>query len=226
MPGSTIRSPRSRRSAERRPPAPVPARRAPSPELIAAARRRTRAAEAYCTELRLGTTASTAAATHAGSPSSVEHADLLRALRILGAEHAAVDPQSRGWRRVLAAERECSFTPFLLAACLNDEVSDGERARFERHLNSCLTCQAAELRTGRAERAFTGILRGHAALFSRVDLAPGPRVGAQPPQASAVAPVAPAGRARTPPRRLGVASAGSAVVVGLWVWRRRVRAAQ
>lgn len=77
---------------------------------------------------------------------------------MLAAKHAAVDPEIRGWRRVLAAERECSFTPFLLAARSNGELSDAARKGFERHLDACVTCQGAELRFARAERAFDGVL--------------------------------------------------------------------
>jgi anti-sigma factor RsiW len=144
-------------------------------------------------------------------------------MRVLGAEHASVDPKARGWRRVLASERECSFTPFLLAACLNGDVSDPERARFERHLESCLTCQAAEVRFVRAERAFAGVLRGRAALNSAIAVqAPAPQpteARPSPPARDIPEPSPQASRpATTVATELAAALAAGAVLA---VWLRR-----
>jgi hypothetical protein len=93
-----------------------------------------------------------------------DQADLLQSMHVLAARYATVDPELRGWRRILAAERECAFTPSLLAARSSGELSDGEREQFDRHLESCLTCQAAELRFGRAERSFNVIAHAPAAV--------------------------------------------------------------
>ncbi len=169
-------------------------------------------------------------------------------MRLLAAEHAVVDPQLRGWRRVLAAERECSFTPFLLAAHWNGELSDSERRRLERHLGSCLICQAAELRFGRAERVFDGMLQAAPALgaitaaaraeqattqFERVPAvappAPPPPVAAPtaparavtPPAAPAPATPAPSRTRRRPKRTRTAAIASGAALAAVLVARRR-----
>ncbi len=47
----------------------------------------------------------------------------------------------------------------MLAARANDELSEAERAKLDDHCESCLTCQALELRSRRAERAFAAIMR-------------------------------------------------------------------
>ena len=142
-------------------------------------------------------------------------------MRLLAAKYANVDPATRGWRRILAAERECSFTPFLLAGRSNAELSDAELERFERHLETCLVCQAAELRFERAERAFDGVLRRDIALeaiaianrseqatvqFERVRVAAEPSIPTAIQGPSGAHPVGPVRRCRL----CGAARPGSA----------------
>ncbi|MDQ6607400.1 MAG: hypothetical protein M3Z06_12740, partial [Actinomycetota bacterium] len=61
-----------------------------------------------------------------------------------------------GWRQVLGAEHEddCFYTARLLALAADDQLDGHDQRALDRHLESCLPCQALELRAARAERVF------------------------------------------------------------------------
>ncbi len=152
-----------RRPSDPQPPAPEPqGAAAPESDTSAASSRRRRAVEAYCAELCLPEQASAAATETLGSFVDGDDHHLLRVMRVVAAKHVNPLPDHRrGWRRKLSAEREgeCSLTPSILAARANDEMSETERAKLDDHCESCVTCQALELRSRRAERAFAAIMR-------------------------------------------------------------------
>lgn len=126
-----------------------------------AADRRTRALDAYCTELGLDAAAFAASSEARGAYTGDDETELLRSTRTVAANHAQVQPgHRRRWRRVLAAERDqpCGTTPSGLAARANDDLSERDRASLDDHLDACLACQGLELRWRRAERAFAAIM--------------------------------------------------------------------
>jgi WAS/WASL-interacting protein len=116
------------------------------------------AVEAYCRELCPRDTASAVAAEALASVADMNDVELLRHTRSAAARYAA-KPSRHGWRRVLPSGRDggCASTPALLAARANDELPPPGHGALERHLDSCVICQAADLRMRRAERAFAGI---------------------------------------------------------------------
>jgi hypothetical protein len=158
-------------------------------------------------------------------------------MRLLAAKYANVDPATRGWRRILAAERECSFTPFLLAGRSNAELSAAEVERFERHLGTCLICQAAELRFERAERVFDGVLRRDLALeaiasamqaeqaTTQFERLPAPALPSEIPEqvTKPIRSAAPASAAAPAHHRLGTASLAAGALVAALIWARARR---
>ncbi len=66
----------------------------------------------------------------------------------------------RGWRQLLGAEHEddCVPTARRLALAATGQLDAHEEKELERHLDSCLPCQALEARAARAERAFEATL--------------------------------------------------------------------
>lgn len=141
---------------------PEPVERGPVPSearatSVSTSRQRA-AVEAYCRELCPPDAASAATAEALASAADTDDVELLRRTRSVAARYAA-KPSRHGWRRVLPGERDggCASTPALLAARANDELPPPGHGALERHLHSCLICQAADLRTRRAERAFAGI---------------------------------------------------------------------
>jgi hypothetical protein len=128
--------------------------------LTAASRRAISAVEAYCRELCPPEEASAAAAEVLGSFTAGDELDLLRHTREVSAKHAVQPGSRRGWWLPRGArDQECESIPGLLAARANGELDHGAQAALERHLDSCATCQAAEIRARRADRAFAGITR-------------------------------------------------------------------
>ncbi len=127
--------------------------------------RRTRAVDVYCNELCPADAASAAATENLDSFPGGDDSDLLRHIRVTAANHATVKPARRGWRQTFAAERdsECAATPVVLAERDNGALDPARAAELEKHLSSCATCQAAELRARRAERAFAAVIGGAAA---------------------------------------------------------------
>ena len=77
----------------------------------------------------------------------------------------------------LAGGKECRQTPAGLAARANHELDADQAHRLEAHLDSCLRCQATELRIARAERAFATMAGGGITLES---LCPAVRSAAPP----------------------------------------------
>ncbi len=134
---------------------------APEPNAYDASDRRSRAVEAYCAEICLSGQGSSAAAETLGSFAGGGDHDLLRMTRALAAKHVNPIPEElRGWRDALTVQRthECTSTPAFLAARDNDELSGEEKLKLENHCESCVTCQALELRSRRAERIFAAIM--------------------------------------------------------------------
>jgi hypothetical protein len=127
--------------------------------VAAADRRKTAAVDAYCGELLAPKSAPAAAIECLATFNGSDYADLLRHTGKVAVRHAAPPSSRRRWRMALAGEarRVCESAPQLLVAIANHELGGEQRERLERHLASCLTCQATELRICRAERAFAGI---------------------------------------------------------------------
>jgi hypothetical protein len=152
------------------------------PAILAGSRRQTLAVESYCRELAPAAASAAAAAALGGFPGGDDLA-LLRRTRAIAARHATVRPPRHGWRNMLAAERHdgtCERTPRLLAMRANGELDEARRAELERHLESCVTCQAAEIRAERADRAFAGV--------TGIAIEAPPAVAAEAPAANVVAP--------------------------------------
>ena len=128
------------------------------PAILAGSRRQRLAVEAYCRELSLATASAAAAEALAEFPGG-DDTRLLRHTRSVAARHATSGPTRQGWRQKLSAERQadCASTPALLAARANNELDLDQSEQLERHLESCVACQAAELRAQRADRVFAGI---------------------------------------------------------------------
>ena len=129
-------------------------------DLVATRERRIRAVEAYCRELCPPGAAAAAAEAALSAPTPADDADLLQATRVAAAERSDTPAAPRGWREVLAAERErpCATTPLLLAARENDTLGLKAEQELEQHLSSCLLCQASESRECRATRSFEAVL--------------------------------------------------------------------
>jgi hypothetical protein len=124
-------------------------------DVLTADRRRALAVEAYCREVCSPERARAAVGEIVDSSSGMRDEELLRHTRTIAANYAPSKAPRRGWRRSEPAE--CEATPALLAARANEELDPERRDALERHLESCLNCQATELRAQRAERAFAGI---------------------------------------------------------------------
>jgi hypothetical protein len=85
--------------------------------------------------------------------------ELLQATARLAAEHASVVLVQPGWRARRSAKHvDCHSTPGRLASRAGGNLGGVEEEQLEKHLRSCLHCQAAELRAARAERAFATAL--------------------------------------------------------------------
>jgi hypothetical protein len=85
--------------------------------------------------------------------------ELLQATARLAAEHASVVLVRPGWRARRSAKHvDCHSTPGRLASRAGGDLGGVEEEQLEKHLRSCLPCQAAELRAARAERAFATAL--------------------------------------------------------------------
>jgi hypothetical protein len=116
----------------------------------AALGRRRRAVEAYCRELFTHESATGITLEILNSlTGGIQDAELLEKTRAATAKHAG---------HMGSPMTGCPETGALLAARLDPSLSNAERTSLENHLASCLVCQTAQVRTARAERAFTGIL--------------------------------------------------------------------
>lgn len=180
-------------------PEPAPSAPEPAPSPPEPSSRRTRAVQAYCRELCRSEQASAAATETLRSLAGEEENQLPRVTRIVAAKHVdTVDDPRGGWRRPpeVQRERECTLTPFVLAALGNDELGEAEKAKFDGHCDACVTCQAVELRWRRAERAFAAIMRmpvaaGAGAIGEVAGAAPERSTGPEAPIAPVTEPQAP-----------------------------------
>ncbi len=185
------------RSTEPITPAPVGV--APEAPTFAPSQPQTQAVDAYTRELCPREAAPAAARETLESFAGGDDTQLLRHTRGVAAGYAAVAPARRGWRRVLATERDpiCQMTPSLLAARANGGLEGARSKELELHLGSCLTCQAVERRTQRAEHAFAGIT-GIALTAGAVAAATAAAAEALAPEPPAAADQAPAPAEVTP----------------------------
>lgn len=128
-----------------------------APDDSASFGRRTKALQAYCRELFPADLAAATAAEILDSLTGAIEDDgvLLHTTRVAAADKLTGRSQ---WEPAPHGSSECAETPALLAARANDTINDQDHAKLERHLASCLVCRAAEVRAGRADRAFAGIL--------------------------------------------------------------------
>jgi hypothetical protein len=128
----------------------------PQTRTFVPSRREATAVDTYCAELCAPSEAAAASAEILETFTGAGPAELLGHTRVVAAQHtAATRAQPRIRRR---REQACDATPRLLAARANNTLGDAEAAELDAHVSSCLPCQALELRSQRAERAFAGIL--------------------------------------------------------------------
>jgi hypothetical protein len=128
----------------------------PGSRTFVPSRREATAVDTYCAELCPPAAAAAAAGEILETFTGSGAADLLSHTRVVAAQHTAARRDQPRLRR--RRERACDSTPALLAARANNTLGDAEAAELDAHLSSCLPCQALELRSQRAERAFAGIL--------------------------------------------------------------------
>ena len=89
--------------------------------------------------------------------------ELLRTTRLIAAKHASARPNAP------KRSRACAPTPGRLAARATGELTRGEARNLEAHLESCMACQATELRMNRAERAFAALVGLGVVIEPRLD---------------------------------------------------------
>jgi hypothetical protein len=128
----------------------------PQSRTFVPSKREATAVDTYCAELCPPSEAAAASGEVLETFAGAGMADLLAHTRVVAAQHTTAGRDRPRIRRRRA--KACDSTPRLLAGRANHTLSDGEAAELDAHLRSCLPCQALELRSARAERAFAGIL--------------------------------------------------------------------